>query len=55
MTTIQMQIEDELLEEVDRATRKLKTTRSTFTCDALRPYSINQPWPSWNTNTPRAM
>jgi len=31
-----MQIEDELLEEVDRAMCKLKTTRSAFICDALR-------------------
>ena len=36
MKTIHMQIDDELLEEVDQATRKLKMTRSAFICDALR-------------------
>ena len=36
MKTIQMEIDEPLLTEVDRITHTLGTTRSEFICDALR-------------------
>jgi metal-responsive CopG/Arc/MetJ family transcriptional regulator len=36
MKTVQMTIEEDLIDEVDRAVRRLKTTRSAFTRQALR-------------------
>jgi len=36
MKTVQMTLEESLVKEVDRLTRKLKTTRSAFTRAALR-------------------
>ena len=36
MRTVQMTLDDELLASVDRAVKKLKTTRSAFTRKALR-------------------
>jgi metal-responsive CopG/Arc/MetJ family transcriptional regulator len=36
MKTVQMTLDDELLSAVDRAARRLGTTRSAFTRDALR-------------------
>jgi metal-responsive CopG/Arc/MetJ family transcriptional regulator len=46
MKTIQMTIDDELLAEVDQATRALRTTRSAFIRSALqlalRQYAIQQ-------------
>jgi metal-responsive CopG/Arc/MetJ family transcriptional regulator len=36
MKTIQMTLDEDLVAAVDRLTRKLKTTRSAFTRDALR-------------------
>jgi metal-responsive CopG/Arc/MetJ family transcriptional regulator len=36
MKTVQMTLEEGLVEAVDRLVRKLKTTRSAFTRDALR-------------------
>lgn len=36
MKTIQMEIDESLLIEVDRVSCALKTTRSEFICDALR-------------------
>ncbi len=36
MRTVQMTLEDGLVEQVDKLARKLKTTRSAFTRDALR-------------------
>jgi metal-responsive CopG/Arc/MetJ family transcriptional regulator len=36
MKTVQMTIEEDLIAEVDRAVRRLKTTRSAFTRQALR-------------------
>lgn len=36
MKTVQMTIEEDLIAEVDRAVRQLKTTRSAFTRQALR-------------------
>lgn len=36
MRTVQMTLDDDLLASVDKATKKLKTTRSKFTRDALR-------------------
>ena len=36
MKTVQMTIDQALLKQVDRASRKLRTTRSAFTRDALR-------------------
>lgn len=36
MKTIQMTLDDELVSSVDRAARRLKTSRSAFTRDALR-------------------
>jgi len=36
MKTVQMTIDETLLKNVDRASRKLRTTRSAFTRDALR-------------------
>ena len=36
MRTIQMTLDDELLETVDELVKELKTTRSAFTRDALR-------------------
>jgi len=36
MKTVQMTLDEELIELVDRAARKLKTTRSAFTREALR-------------------
>jgi metal-responsive CopG/Arc/MetJ family transcriptional regulator len=36
MRTIQMTLDDELVKTVDRVAKKLKTTRSAFTRDALR-------------------
>lgn len=36
MRTVQMTLEDELVTAVDRAARRLKTTRSAFARDALR-------------------
>ena len=36
MRTVQMTLEDELVMAVDRAAKRLKTTRSAFARDALR-------------------
>lgn len=36
MRTVQMTLEDELVKEVDRAARRLNSTRSAFTRRALR-------------------
>ncbi len=36
MKTVQMTLDENLLTEVDRVIRKLRTTRSAFTRDALR-------------------
>lgn len=36
MKTVQMTLDDSLVEEVDRAAKDLGTTRSAFTRDALR-------------------
>ncbi len=36
MRTVQMTLDEELVERVDRAARRLATTRSAFTRDALR-------------------
>ncbi len=36
MRTVQMTLDDQLVREVDKAARLLKTTRSAFTRDALR-------------------
>ena len=36
MKTVQMTLDDELVSAVDRTTRRLGTTRSAFTRDALR-------------------
>ena len=36
MRTIQMTLDDELVEDVDRIVRKLRTTRSAFTRQALK-------------------
>ena len=36
MRTVQMTLDDDLLASVDRAVKKLKTTRSAFTRKALR-------------------
>jgi metal-responsive CopG/Arc/MetJ family transcriptional regulator len=36
MRTVQMTLDEELVETVDRIARKLKTTRSAFTREALR-------------------
>jgi metal-responsive CopG/Arc/MetJ family transcriptional regulator len=36
MKTVQMTLEEDLVAAVDRVTRKMKTTRSAFTRDALR-------------------
>ncbi len=36
MRTVQMTLDDELVRAVDRAVKKLQTTRSAFTRDALR-------------------
>ena len=36
MRTVQMTLDDELLDSVDKAVKKLKTTRSAFTRDALK-------------------
>jgi metal-responsive CopG/Arc/MetJ family transcriptional regulator len=36
MKTVQMTLDDELVDAVDRAARGLRTTRSAFTRDALR-------------------
>ena len=36
MRTVQMTLDDELVAAVDQAAKKLKTTRSAFTRDALR-------------------
>ena len=36
MKTVQMTLEEELVAEIDRAVRRLKTTRSAFTRQALR-------------------
>lgn len=36
MRTVQMTLDEELITRVDRAARRLKTTRSGFTRDALR-------------------
>lgn len=36
MKTVQMTLDDDLVEEVDRAARELRTTRSAFARDALR-------------------
>ena len=36
MRTIQMTLDDELVESVDRVVKKLKTTRSAFTRKALK-------------------
>ncbi len=41
MRTVQMTLEDDLLDSVDKAVRKLKTTRSAFTRNALRE-ALNQ-------------
>jgi len=35
MKTVQMTLDEELIERVDRAARRLKTTRSAFTREAL--------------------
>jgi metal-responsive CopG/Arc/MetJ family transcriptional regulator len=36
MRTVQMTLDDELVDAVDKVAKKLKTTRSAFTRDALR-------------------
>ena len=36
MRTVQMTLEEELVSAVDKAAKRLKTTRSAFTRDALR-------------------
>ena len=36
MRTIQMTLDEDLVDSVDKAVKKLKTTRSAFTRDALR-------------------
>ena len=36
MRTVQMTLDDDLVKAVDRAAKKLQTTRSAFTRDALR-------------------
>ncbi len=36
MRTIQMTLDDELVQSVDKVVKELKTTRSAFTRDALR-------------------
>jgi len=36
MKTVQMTLDDELVEEVDRTVQELRTTRSAFARDALR-------------------
>lgn len=36
MRTVQMTLDDELVSAVDRTARRLRTTRSAFTRDALR-------------------
>lgn len=36
MRTVQMTLDDELVEAVDKVVKRLKTTRSAFTRDALR-------------------
>jgi metal-responsive CopG/Arc/MetJ family transcriptional regulator len=36
MRTVQMTLDEQLVEKVDRAARKLRKTRSAFTRDALR-------------------
>ena len=36
MRTVQMTLDDELVEEIDRVSKKLSTTRSAFTRQALR-------------------
>ncbi|HXH90547.1 MAG TPA: ribbon-helix-helix protein, CopG family [Thermoanaerobaculia bacterium] len=36
MRTVQMTLDEELVTQVDRAARRLKTTRSAFTREALR-------------------
>ncbi len=36
MRTIQMTLDDDLVRDVDRAVKRLKTNRSAFTRDALR-------------------
>ena len=36
MKTVQMTLDEDLIAEVDRAARRLKTTRSAFTRQALR-------------------
>jgi len=36
MKTVQMTLDDELVSAVDRTVRRLRTTRSAFTRDALR-------------------
>ena len=36
MKTVQMTIDEELIETIDKIVKKLKTTRSAFTRDALR-------------------
>lgn len=41
MRTVQMTLDDDLLDSVDKAAKKLKTTRSAFTRKALRE-ALNQ-------------
>ena len=36
MKTVQMTLDDELVSQVDRTVRKMRTTRSAFTREALR-------------------
>jgi metal-responsive CopG/Arc/MetJ family transcriptional regulator len=36
MRTVQMTLDDELVSSIDKAAKRLKTTRSAFTRDALR-------------------
>ena len=38
MTTIQMTLEEELLREMDRTVKKLRTTRSALIRDSIRQY-----------------
>lgn len=38
MTTIQMTLEEDLLKEMDRTVKKLKTTRSALIRDSIRQY-----------------
>ena len=38
MTTIQMTLEEELLKEMDRTVKKLRTTRSALIRDSIRQY-----------------